>query len=93
MKRTTALRMREGGSGWDGTDISTDDATDLDLVWWTWAGKLMRPHGHVGVFITDNSTGLLGVTHASEKRGVVLDRCRGSLYDDISATRRLKILE
>jgi len=87
--RTTALHMRAGGGGWLGVDIMFRDSRQLDIVWWTFSQG--RPHGHVGILIRHPVHGIPAVTHASSKRGVVVDYVAGRLLGDLSATRRLKI--
>ena len=86
--RTTSLRMSLGFGGWRGIDIDFKDADALDLPFWTFKAK--RPCGHVGVFLRDK-TGMPAVTHASPRRGVVLDQMRGRLLKDLARIRRLTI--
>jgi hypothetical protein len=87
--RTTAYGMAMGNAGWVGNTITVDEANHLDLVWWTF--KPTRQHGHVGAFFVDSKIGLLQTTHASEKRGVVLEQLKGVLITTISAVRHLTI--
>lgn len=82
--------MAQGLGGWIGGDILFTQARKCDLVFWTWKLKPLRIDGHVGVFLDRKDE--LGVTHASG-RGVVLDRIRGVLRDDISRVRHLTIGE
>jgi cell wall-associated NlpC family hydrolase len=88
--RTTSLRMSLGFGGWKGTAIDFKDAEALDLPFWTFNAK--RPCGHVGVFLRDNS-GMPAVTHASQRRGVVLDQMQGLLLRNLTKVRRLTIGE
>ena len=88
--RTTALDMSMGHSGWSGKDIKIDDADNLDMAWWTWSGS-SRVCGHVGAFMVGPKSGLVEVTHASEKRGVVLDKLVGKLVTDLVKVKRLII--
>ena len=88
--RTTALEMSMGHAGWSGKDIKIDDADNLDMAWWTWSGS-NRVCGHVGAFMIGPKSGLVEVTHASEKRGVVLDKLVGKLVTDLTKVRRLII--
>jgi hypothetical protein len=88
VNRTTAKDMATGGGGWLGKDVKTDDADHLDLSFWTWSGSA-RTYGHVGAFMVGPKSGLLEVTHASETRGVVLDKLKGKLLTDLVKVRRL----
>ncbi len=49
IRRTTALEMWKGHGGWVGREIKTDDADDLDLIWFTWSERRDRPFGHIGI--------------------------------------------
>jgi len=88
ISRTTARDMATGGGGWLGKDVKSDDADHLDLSFWTWSGSA-RTYGHVGAFMVGPKSGLLEVTHASETRGVVLDKLKGKLLTDLTKVRRL----
>jgi hypothetical protein len=87
--RTTALAMSQGAAGWSGKDIELDDVEALNLIWWTWALS-PRKHGHVGIFL-EGKTGLLQPVHASQTRGVVMDKLEKKLLTDISKLRYLII--
>lgn len=86
--RTTSHRMALGLGGWIGRDIAIEDADECDLPFWTF--KQQRPYGHVGVFIRQPH-GMPGVTHASTKRGVVLQDLQGPLLRNLVKVRRLTI--
>ncbi len=86
--RTTSLRMSLGLGGWRGVDIDFRDADALDLPFWTFKAK--RPCGHVGVFLRDQNA-MPAVTHASSRRGVVLDTMQGRLVRNLTKVRRLTI--
>jgi hypothetical protein len=87
--RTTSLQMSRGSGGWVGRNILFRDTREMDVIWWTFTAN--RPNGHLGTLIRHPSTGVPAVTHASSKRGVVADYIQGTLFRDISATRRLTI--
>ncbi len=86
--RTTALRMSLGLGGWQGKDIDRSQADECDLSFWTF--KEERLNGHVGAFLCgpDNA---MQVTHASLRRGIVLDRLDGLLLQKLTKVRRLTI--
>lgn len=94
IKRTTAIEMARGRGGWAGVDILPDElfsnVEECDLPFWTWHDKPWRPYGHVGAFLMGEN-GLLQVTHASLKRGVVLVPFEGPLVRDLAKIRRLTI--
>jgi hypothetical protein len=91
VQRTTALYMSKGFGGWESIKIQVKDISHLDLTFWTWRDKPNRPEGHVGVVLMEPGEIELRVTHASEKRGVVLDKLEGVLKRDLTAVRRLTI--
>jgi cell wall-associated NlpC family hydrolase len=86
--RTTSLKMSQGLCGWTGVDIGLDSADVCDLPFWTFEPH--RPNGHVGVFLRDPN-GWPAATHASSRRGVVLDALQGKLLRDLTKVRRLTI--
>ncbi len=86
--RTTALRMSLGLGGWQGKDIDITQAHECDLSFWTF--NVERPNGHVGAFLRGPQNALR-VTHASVKRGIVLDRLDGLLLQKLTKVRRLTI--
>jgi hypothetical protein len=77
--------MALGDAGWVGIDVPPESATDLDLAFWTFTQR--RPDGHVGAFYG----GSLSVTHASYRRGVVVQPLKGYLQTTLSRVRRLTI--
>jgi hypothetical protein len=87
--RTTSLQMSRGGGCWVGRNILFRDSREMDIVWWTFSAA--RPNGHLGVAIRHPKYGIPAVTHSSSSRGVVCDYIQGSLFRDITATRRLSI--
>lgn len=88
VKYQTSLGMAKGFGGWRGKEVSLREADETDLVWWTWRKRPDRPFGHVGVLIR-REEGMPAVTHASGKRGVVIDDLRGVLLTDLVKVRRL----
>lgn len=86
--RTTAKNMACARDGWTflGKHLGVRDAEELDFVWWTFIKS--RPFGHIGVLLRDQNTLFPGVTHASSKRGVVLDPLQGTLLRDIAQIKR-----
>ncbi|MGO9567269.1 MAG: hypothetical protein ACLP5H_07000 [Desulfomonilaceae bacterium] len=86
--RTTALRMSLGLGGWHGKDIDLADADECDLSFWTF--KEHRPNGHVGAIVRGLDADIY-VTHASSRRGVVLDGLEGLLLQKLTKVRRLTI--
>jgi hypothetical protein len=89
VSRQTAFGMALNRGGWISAPILFRDTRELDIVWWTFSKD--RPNGHVGVLIKHPRTCLPAVTHASSKRGVITDYLSGSLFRDISRTKRLTI--
>ena len=90
--RTTAIQMEAGLAGWTGKKVTLDDASELDIVWWTWKTSPNRRHGHIGFFLINNrGSKLLEVTHSSSSKGVVIQQLRGTLLRDISSIKRLTI--
>jgi hypothetical protein len=89
-QRVTSREIALGRGGWTGITIPLNEAKDLDIVFWTWRDRPDRPDGHTGAFL-EQPDGELKVTHASSKRGVVLDSMRGSLIRDVSRVRRITI--
>jgi hypothetical protein len=86
VRRTTAIRMAEGESGWKGMTLSSIDKDHLDLIFWTF--KTERPHGHVGAVWQHPKQ----ATHASSSKGcVVVAPIKGPLEDNISLIRRLEL--
>jgi hypothetical protein len=86
VRRTTARRMAAGIAGWSGVAVTHGIAKPLDLVFWTFTRR--RPHGHVGaVWRIRGRKGT--VTHASYKRGVVVDPWTGTLRRNVSKIIRL----
>ncbi|MEJ2718512.1 MAG: NlpC/P60 family protein [Deltaproteobacteria bacterium] len=90
VRRTTSRRMAIGDGGWTGIPVTLDDPANcgdtLDLMFWTFAAK--RPNGHVGV-----RWGKQRVTHASTRRGVVIDRLSGVLMKALTKSIHLTIGE
>lgn len=86
--RTTSYRMSLGLGGWTGRDVATTEAEECDLPFWTFDPE--RPEGHVGAFLR-RQDGKLGVTHASSRRGVVLDDFSGPFKTNLTKVRRLTI--
>ncbi len=86
--RTTAWRMSLGLGGWHGKDIHLDDADECDLTFWTFNEQ--RQNGHVGAVVR-GLDGEIHVTHASSRRGVVLDDLDGVLVQRLTKLRRLTI--
>lgn len=86
--RTTALRMSLGLGGWHGRDIDLSDADECDLSFWTFYED--RQNGHVGALVR-GPDGEMHVTHASSRRGVVLDDFDGVLLQKLTKLRRLTI--
>lgn len=90
--RTTAIQMEAGLAGWIGKRITLDEASELDILWWTWKTSPNRRHGHVGFFLVNNrGSKLLEVTHSSSSKGVIIQQLRGTLLRDISSIKRLTI--
>lgn len=87
VRRTTARRMALGDGGWIGLDVPPESATDLDLAFWTFQER--RPDGHVGAFYG----GRLRVTHASYRKGVVVEPFAGYLKRTLSRVKKLTIGE
>jgi hypothetical protein len=81
--RTTAARMMIGENGWIGISVPLNISKQLDLVGWTFK----RQFDHVGVLWHDNRH----VSHASSRRGVVVDDLKGTLRSNITRIRRLSI--
>jgi cell wall-associated NlpC family hydrolase len=90
VSRTTSFKMSLGFGGWRGRDIALQDARDCDLLFWTLEKD--RFNGHVGVFLLGDD-GEATATHASSRRGVVLDSLEGSLLRKLTRVRRLIIGE
>jgi cell wall-associated NlpC family hydrolase len=88
IQRTTALRMSQGRDGWTGREVRHTEATETDLLFWTWKDGRQRPFGHVGVLMGEREA-----AHASERRGVVITPLLGSLVRDLVMIRRLTIGE
>lgn len=80
--------MSLGLGGWHGKDIDLADADECDLPFWTF--KEQRQNGHVGAFLR-GLDGEMQVTHASRRRGVVLDDLQGVLVQKLIKLRRLTI--
>lgn len=92
VKRTTSFRMAHGLDGWDSVVVGRMyvASRELDITFWTFKASPNRPYGHVGQLLVGRS-GLLEVTHASARRGVVVDKIKGSLLSDLVRVRRLTI--
>jgi hypothetical protein len=90
VRRTTARRMAVGEGGWTGIPVVLEDPANrgdpLDLVFWTFTAK--RSNGHVGV-----RWGKHAVTHASTRRGVVVDLLTGVLLKALTKSIHLTIGE
>ena len=92
VRRTTAIQMEAGLAGWTSKKVTLDDASELDVLWWTWKTSPNRKHGHVGFFLVNNrGSKLLEVTHSSSSKGVIIQQLRGTLLRDISSIKRLTI--
>jgi len=76
--------MALGESGWTNSVVARGRSVLLDLVFWTFTGR--RPNGHVGVLWGNGR-----VTHASSKRGVVVDLLQGYLLETLTQVVRLNI--
>jgi hypothetical protein len=78
VRRTTAVRMAAGESGWTHIRVSRGEHDHLDTVWWTL--KPGRPCGHVGVVWRDQDR----VAHASSSHGAtVVTPMEGKLRDNV----------
>jgi len=72
--RSTAYNMSRGLEGWKGVDVSRDNATPADLVFWNVKdykpsmGKKKKDHPHVGLKTSKSTVG-----HASGGRGYFLE--------------------
>jgi cell wall-associated NlpC family hydrolase len=86
--RTTSSRMSLGLGGWPSKDVDLSDATECDLLFWTFNKE--QPAGHVGVLLLDEQD-CKHATHASERRGVVLDALAGPISRNLTKVRRLSI--
>jgi hypothetical protein len=86
--RTTALHISLGLGGWQGKDIDLTDADECDLPFWTFYED--RQNGHVGALLL-GPDGEMQVTHASSRRGVVLDNLDGVFVEKLTKLRRLTI--
>jgi cell wall-associated NlpC family hydrolase len=85
VKRTTSARMAVGEGGWVGRCIPREEADAADLCFWTFDER--RPHGHVGAFLGKGGP----ATHASSRRGVVVEPLIGALDRAFSMARRLTL--
>ncbi len=85
VRRTTAGLMAEGHGGWTGKTVAFEDVDGLDLVFWTF--KNSRPNGHVGAGWDAGGK----VTHASFRRGVVIDEFKGRLKSAVTKIIRLTL--
>jgi hypothetical protein len=93
IKRVTARDMRLGLGGWIGKDTSLEQASELNIIWWTWKNAShFRPDGHVGALINGRKSGLLEVTDSGESHGVTIHKLYGSYFSDISAIREIDML-
>ena len=90
VRRTTARRMAVGEGGWTGIPVALDDPVNqgdtLDLLFWTFTAE--RFNGHVGV-----RWGKYRATHASTRRGVVVDLLTGVLLKALTKSIHLTIGE
>jgi hypothetical protein len=80
--------MSLGLNGWHGKDIGLDDAGECDLFFWTFREE--RQNGHVGALLY-GLDGAVHASHASSRRGVVLDPLDGPLLQKLTKVRRLTI--
>jgi len=80
--------MALGLGGWTGKDVDFLDADELDLTFWTFNKN--RLNGHVGALLRDRH-GMPKVTHASTRKGVVLEDMHGHLLRNLTKVRRLTI--
>jgi len=80
--------MSLGLGGWQSKEIDLADADECDLPFWTF--KEHRQNGHVGELLRGLDDEI-HVTHASSRRGVVLDDLNGVLVQKLTKLRRLTI--
>lgn len=80
--------MAMGLGGWTGNDATIDQASQCDLIFWTFAAS--RPHGHVGA-VMESKKDNLQVAHASQTKGVIHEEMNGYLRQKTSLLRKLSI--
>lgn len=92
IQRVTSYDIAMGKGGWIGVDVkSLADIEDSDMVFWTWANRPDRPHGHTGRF-KRTQDGHFQVAHASSGKGhIVVQDLTGALHRDITKIRRITI--
>lgn len=91
VERVEAIHMEAGRGGWKNKPVILKDADELTFVWWTWANKPSRPHGHVGVLFVSPVSGLLEVVHNSQSKGLHIEPLTGVLLKDLSSIKVLTI--
>ena len=106
VRRTTARRMARGEGGWIGHPVARDRLKLLDLVFWTFQERRTNGHvGAVWRTPKRGMQGdprrvpgkgpvekpFAQVTHASSRRGVVVDPLTGRLSEKHTKTIRLTI--